>query len=416
MTLFWALLAAVAGLVLGFQGGRWLVTRRERQERDALAARLAAAQEEHDGALAERQAELARRQAENEELARRLVATEDEARRTRRWAETQFRGLLAEMQQAWSQAGLPDRLDEERPEVPAELQPRLDALAGRLQRWMDELSLASPELCYQLGLWHALAGRLKEGSELFQEAVQRGMGVEAWLALGDCLWELDRSERARSAYRNTLGMRNTPLRAALRTAQVEVQKYQFKECVATLERVMGNGSVLPAEAYALASYAHGKLGQDREAVAACETGLKRHRGNAELHAKMIIPLYRMGEVDRAETAYLKALELDEQCAEAHFAMGVAQMQQGDEKAAARYFRQALELQKSYPQAHCCIGLIHNRAGQYKKALQHLKKAVDMEPGYAAAWYAMKDAYEGLKDFDQAVAALRRATTLNPDYR
>lgn len=423
MTFVWIALAALAAGALGhFVGGRLAAGRgvaelaAVRAELERLSAELGQQVGEHGRALAARDEDAVRLRGEIAERDQRIGVFEEAVAEERRWAEAQFRATLEDFRALWQASGLPltfHDLPKQRLGEPTRTQ--LASLAGRLAAWVERYGFGNSELAQQLGLWAAAQGDLKGAAELFQEAAHKGMGIAAWLALGDCLWELDRPERARAAYANCLEFDATPPHVLERFAKVALERRDYREAVAVLERMAARPDN-PPTVYAQLSYGYGKLKQDEKAVQIAEKGLKKHPKSAELHAKAIIPLARLGKKEKAEKHYKDALELDPKCAEAPFSLGVAQLHAGDLKAAAQFLRDALELDKRYPEAYYCLGVVHNRQQQWKRALQYFQKAVELKPDYAEVYYNMKDAHEGLKDFDAAVAALNRATTLNPDYR
>jgi tetratricopeptide (TPR) repeat protein len=423
MSFVWIALAAIAAGALGHLVGGKLATNRARAElaavREELArqgAELAHQQSEQDRALVARDEEAAGLRAELAGRDRRIQQLEEADQEERRWAEQQFRATLDDFRALWQASGLPLTFHEMPKEKLGEpTRTQLAGLANRLTAWVDRYGFGNSELAQQLGLWAAAQRDLKGAVELFQEAAHKGMGIAAWLAMGDCLWELDRQDRARVAYANCLDFEATPPHVFERYAKVAIERRDYREGVAALEKLLARPDN-PVEVFAQLSYAYGKLKLDDKAVQIAEKGLKKHPKSGELHAKVIIPLWRLGKKDKAEKHYKEALELDPKGAEAPFSLGVANLHAGDLKTATQLLREALELNKRYPEAYYCLGVIHNRQQQWKRALQYFQKAVELKPDYAEAYYNMKDAHEGLKDFDAAVAALKKATTLNPDYR
>jgi tetratricopeptide (TPR) repeat protein len=405
--------------VLGFLEGRALARREAARLADALRAEAAAARDEASRLLAERDAEVAREREAAAALAAELEAARGEVSRRRRWAEDQFRQLLGDFQAAWAAARLPTQLHELQGHPADGERAHLEGLATRLRAWMEELGGGSPELHFQLGLCAVLGSRFREASDHFQEAAHRGLGADAWLALGDALWAQERTDRARLAYKNCLHLPGIPVHALMRYARACAERREYREAAVALDRLLERPDT-PREAFALASLAYGKLQQNEKSVQACEAGLARLADDpvaaAELHAKSIIPLFRLGQQERAEAAYLRALELHPKCAEAPFSIGVAHLHQGDVKGAIPFLRDAVELDKRYPQAYFCLGVAHNKLSQFKKALQYFTKAVEIDPEYAEAYLHMKDSYEGIRDFDKAVAMLRKATLLSQEYR
>jgi|CXWL01.1.fsa_nt_gi tetratricopeptide (TPR) repeat protein len=423
MTVLWIVLAAAAAGFVAYLVGSKLAAARGnamlaelRAELEGRSAELARERDEHAQELTRKAEEMAQVRAALEEKVARVSGLETAVAEDRRWAEGQFRAVLDDFRNLWLANSLPLLFHE----LPADgigepARTQLGGYANRLHAWIERFGFGGSDLVYQLGLWAALKGELKEASDLFQDAALKGYGVTAWLSLGDCLWQLDRTERARVAYKNCLDFEATPPHVFRRFAKAAIDRRDFRDGISALERILERADN-PVEVYAMASVAYTRLKQDEKAVHVAERGLKKHPRTAELMAKMIVPLHRLGKKDKAEKVYKEALELDPKCAEAAFSLGLAQLNAGDFKGATQLLRDAVELNKKYAEAYYGLGVVHNRQQQWKRALQYLNKAVELKPDYAEAYYDMKDAYEGLKDFDQAVAVLRKATALNPDFR
>lgn len=349
------------------------------------------------------------------DVSKKLEAAMNEARTYRRWAERQFRAVFDEFQEGWLSAKLPDTFQELKGGAKAEVLNQLRPVVEKLQGWMEQLDVGTPEVHFRLGLWHTLESHFREASDFFHYAAKKGMGMSAWLALGDCLWEMEKQDKARQAYEHCLRSDSMPDHVFYRYASVMVENRKYDEGMAALEHILKNKKN-NLEVYALASYAYGKLQQDEKALEICKKGLRQYRNSSELRAKMIIPLSRLGNWEEAEKVYEEILEKEEDFAEAPFSMGVAHMHHGDDTKAIQFLKKALQIKEKYPEAYFCLGVIHNRKQKYKKALEYFTKAVELKPNYAEAFYNMKESYEGLKDFNKAIAVLKKATRLNPDYR
>jgi len=351
-------------------------------------------------------------EAQRATLSARVDALEQEVRRYQRWADTEFRTMGQEFHAVWEQAKLRSRLHElgRQPSKTAESQ--LGLLGARLQEWIDKLGLGTSEIHHRLGLWQFMEEDHERALASFHSALQKGGGVEAYLAIGDTNWRLGRTQKARDAYQQLLKRDDMPDHVHSRYAEALIRRRQYQEGLAALERLLVKPGA-SAEVFALASLACGKLGEDERAVELCDQGLRTHRRSALLLANMIIPLTRMGELDRAQMTFDKALEIDPEMAQVHLAMGAARLHSGKQAEAVRLLSHALRLKPDYPEALVCLGVIHNQKKEFKQALEKLGRAVEVKSDYAEAYLHMKESYEGLRDFDNAIAMLNRATQLDP---
>lgn len=359
--------------------------------------------------------EVARLEQEIHDLRTLTQELETQLRQYRRWANDQINHASERLGEAWVREKLPRRVHEITEPPDPEAVERVSNVAHLLQQWVDELGLGDAEVFHRIGLWLAVEGRNEEAAAAFQKAVQRGMGTEGWLALGDIRWTLDRRKKARDAYRQCKEMKRAPAHVFYRSASVAFEEYRFADALADLDRVLSRAKP-GVEVYVLNSRVRGKLKEFDEAVAILEAGLEKHPEDPLLMAEMVIPLARSGQRERAEEVYAKARELDPELAEAPFALAVVHMDEDRTDEASALLEEALDLRSEYPEALLCLGVLHNRKGDHQNALEYFKMAIEVKPDYAEAYYNMKDAYDGLRDFENSIAMLEKAVQLNPEYR
>jgi len=340
---------------------------------------------------------------------------ESQVRRYRRWAGMQMTRMSEELEKLWKLEKLPVRVHQMDSEPSVDVLQRLREVAEPLQASMDDLGVDAPEVHHRLGLWHALEGRGPQAAEAFEEAVRNGMGAQAWLALGDSLWGLDRRKKARSAYQQSLNLdKRVPVEILRRCAQVAFVERRYADVVTSLKPLF-NRKQTPVEVFLLAGQASARDGDREAAIAVCETGLKHHPESAALLSAMIVPLSELGNEARVQESYDQAREIDPELADAPVAMGMVHLQAEEHDEAVELFDEALELNIECAEAHFCLGVIHNRRFEYKEALEYFTQAVELKPDYAEAYYNMKDSYDGLRDFENSIAVLKRAVQLNPEY-
>jgi TolB-like protein/DNA-binding winged helix-turn-helix (wHTH) protein/Flp pilus assembly protein TadD len=176
-----------------------------------------------------------------------------------------------------------------------------------------------------------------------------------------------------------------------------------------------------------------------------------YAGLADAHS--VIGFYQFGKLppeesfQKAKTAALKALELDETLAEAHasLALSVGDVDH-DEVAAEREFKRAIELNPNYATAHhwysdflaitgrpteamtetrraleldplslvinATLGERFYYARQYDDAIAQLKKTLEMDASFGPAHYLLGLALEQKGLYEEAIAELNKARTLS----
>jgi adenylate cyclase len=126
------------------------------------------------------------------------------------------------------------------------------------------------------------------------------------------------------------------------------------------------------------------------------------------------------DLEEADRASQRALELDPDLADAHSARGLALflMKRPDE--AETEFRTALELEPRHYWAHYFFGRALFPQGRFEEAARHFVEAASSEDDYQAAFFAAQS-YEALSSTDaaqlwyrRALAAAARHMDLNPD--
>ena len=85
------------------------------------------------------------------------------------------------------------------------------------------------------------------------------------------------------------------------------------------------------------------------------------------------------DLEGAQRAYTRVLELDPVSAEALYHLGTLVMAQGQGEQAVQYFHQALGARADFLQAHKALAVAQQQAGRLAEALAAYRKAVDLAP-------------------------------------
>ena len=100
-------------------------------------------------------------------------------------------------------------------------------------------------------------------------------------------------------------------------------------------------------------------------------------------------MYHMGrhEYGRAVSEFEAALHLKPDAAAAQYNLGVSLRLWGDLQGAETALNKALELQPDFPEAHFVLGLVYgDRAGQEERGLEQFQAAIAQNPSFADAHF------------------------------
>ena len=120
--------------------------------------------------------------------------------------------------------------------------------------------------------------------------------------------------------------------------------------------------------------------------------------------------------NRAETASLRALEIDQGLAEAHTSLAFARMLfKWDWEGAEQEFKLALDLNPNYVGGHHWYGLFLAMMGRFEEALALIKLALDLDPLSMVLNTHLGWVFYFARQFDRAVQQLRKALEMDPDF-
>jgi tetratricopeptide (TPR) repeat protein len=126
-------------------------------------------------------------------------------------------------------------------------------------------------------------------------------------------------------------------------------------------------------------------------------------------------LKQKGDIDRALTAYERAIELEPRLAMAHSNLGVALRAKGDLAGAIAAHRRAIELEPTLAEPHGHLAAALFAKGDLAGAITVSRRAIELEPRLAWAHYNLGAALQQKRDVTGAIAAYRRAIELAPRY-
>lgn len=121
-----------------------------------------------------------------------------------------------------------------------------------------------------------------------------------------------------------------------------------------------------------------------------------------------------GELEQAERAYLRALELRSNAVEAHRNLGRLYLRQGRDSRAIAAFDTAARLAPGEAQSYNDLGEAYRRSGRLEGAVEAFQKAIALRPDYAPAHFNLGLVYTALGHPGKAASQFRKYLALAPD--
>ncbi|MGB6854709.1 MAG: tetratricopeptide repeat protein [Thermoanaerobaculia bacterium] len=141
---------------------------------------------------------------------------------------------------------------------------------------------------------------------------------------------------------------------------------------------------------------------------------------AEAHASRGLALSLQDRYREAAEAFETAIRLDPQLFEAHYFYGRASWQQGKLEEAAKHFKQAMKVRPEDFQAPALLGSVYNGLGQPDKhrecqrlAYEIIMKHLELNPDDARALYLGSGCLIGMGETEQGLEWAARAVAIDP---
>lgn len=153
-------------------------------------------------------------------------------------------------------------------------------------------------------------------------------------------------------------------------------------------------------------------GDHRGALAEYEEGL-RMAPNEKLLNSQGQSWSALGRTDRAESAWIRALEMNPRYGDALNNMGRLRDQQGRRREALAYYRRALAANPHSAVTHNNLGAALAGAGRNEEARAAFSQALRLDPTLASAWNNLGIHLYAAGKFDEAEKALKKAVIFGP---
>ncbi len=124
--------------------------------------------------------------------------------------------------------------------------------------------------------------------------------------------------------------------------------------------------------------------------------------------------YSQGKFEQAEALFTKVIEQEPQFGQAYYSMGLLKAEQNLMNEAADYLKKALELIDYNERVAYNYGLVLQNLGRIKEAEAAFKKGMEMNPASEVNLYALSYLYFNQKQFAQAKAIMDKLLALQPD--
>jgi tetratricopeptide (TPR) repeat protein len=169
--------------------------------------------------------------------------------------------------------------------------------------------------------------------------------------------------------------------------------------------------------YMVAARSFDQFKDYEEAEAWARAAIRRDPDFALGHYALGLAVRNQGNPVDAESAYLKAIELDPRLAAAHVGLGALLSDDcGRYDEAIEEFRTAIELEPGRPRTYANLGIVLCKDGRPAEAVAPLRKSLDLDPECAAAHAQLGIALRrGLRDMAGSETELRKAIDLDPDF-
>jgi len=187
----------------------------------------------------------------------------------------------------------------------------------------------------------------------------------------------------------------------------------FRAAAAAFETVLRDDSGVTL-AYEFLGSSYEEMGESEKAERVYERALALGLESAQIRLSLGKLYLEKGRADAAVSELERSTALDPLSAEGHFYLGNAYRDAGDGARAVEQYRSALGLNASYLWAWNGLGMTLARQGAQTEALQAFRRAVDIDPSAAYGYFNLAAQLERMGEIEPAIEAYRRFLELAED--
>jgi len=254
--------------------------------------------------------------------------------------------------------------------------------------------------------------------EAFRSALDRDGGlVAAWIALGEVLFDLDRTEEAEAAFLRARELSPGTAAAHAGLGRVRLERRDHAAAARSLEEALRLAPQASAYRYPL-GLAYRGLGDDERAIAEMEQRgmlaappedphLQRVReapAGWRVHLRRGTSLFTEGRFDFALEEFEQAVISAPDVATVRLNLGTALVRVGRAGEALPHFEAAAQLDPGAALPWFNLGVLAGRAGQDLRAVEYYRRAVECDPGLHDADFNRGNALRRLGRFREAAEA------------
>jgi CDP-glycerol glycerophosphotransferase len=267
---------------------------------------------------------------------------------------------------------------------------------------------------YHSALAEALAhqGKLEEAAAEYETAAQTAANPSSnHVKRAECLEKLKLWTRAADAYSDAIATATTANAGLyLKLAEMRKKTQQWWQQIDALERAIGLGLTDAQPMYDLAN-AYEMMGRFEQAAETFEVAVRRQPGNAQWEYRLGYCYERTGDLEAAEVAYARAVDLEPQAAVQGEAWFHGRRRLWDFAVTA--LERRLETNPMSGELHYRLGMAHDRSYRWEKATESYLDALAIDPQQPDWHYRLGYILERQSRLKEAVAAYRAAISQHP---
>ena len=126
-------------------------------------------------------------------------------------------------------------------------------------------------------------------------------------------------------------------------------------------------------------------------------------------------LHQRGQLDEAEAAYRKILEIGGPRPSVFQNLGAIALTRKNFEIAASLFRQCIKINPAYTSAHINLGDVLEEQGQHEEAAACFARAIALDPESAEAHYNLANSFRFLGRIDESIARYKKVIAMVPDH-